>query len=113
MQGTQNVDALIDKLAAKLSVPAAQLWDILVRQARVNIVFDALWALGAVVLAVLVVKWWKGVEEDDYNEDVKRIGLGIVAFIALLVFAISLQSVVTALANPQYAALRLILDALK
>lgn len=55
-QGTvQDVGSLIDKLAAKLSVPAAHLWDVLTRQARVEAWSDIGVALLWVGVAIAVV----------------------------------------------------------
>lgn len=122
---TQEVGALIDKLAAKLSVPAAHLWQILVKQAQVEAAFAALWIVAYAVL--LYVTWavlrpklaaWKAADK-SYLSD-REVGwmffvLGAVAFTCVGGgFAIAgAKNILVYLLNPEYAALQQIVAALK
>ena len=107
----QNVTQILDALAAKLSVPASHLWEVLIRQVRVGIVFDVLWLVAAIILLRLIVtKAWKAAD-NTYDAALAKILLCIPAAIAFVVIIISAHGIVTAVFNPEYAALKLIFDA--
>ena len=112
----QEMTAVLDALAAKLAVPVAHLWAVLVRQARIGLVFDALWTLiASYVLYLIVRKWWPSINPQDRWDAVDtgfvRAGAIAAAGIVLVVLTFSVYGAVTALVNPEYAALRLIFEA--
>ena len=126
-QGTdiaQQVGSVIDTIAAKLAVPAAQLWEILTRQAVVDGIGSAVWALAWFVAATLVWRsWWarakahdaRTIPKDQFDDDSFPVAPFVLIATTILVgFGLhqTTQSIAQ-LVNPQFAALKYVLDALK
>ena len=125
-QVVQDVGSLIDKLAAKLAVPAAQLWEILTRQAKVAGLTSLLWAAAWFVLAIVLAKQWERAKRSDAQFEALRkegkaygeppstslfvvIGTILLTGIGLFWLTAAIQRLV----NPQFYALKYVLDALK
>jgi hypothetical protein len=105
----------LDALAEKLGTTGAMLWDVMIRQARVELVSDALFMGLNVLFVYLLYKWWKRVL-DNAGEG-EAIGSVIVS-IVVLVFTIAnvcelVFYVPTLLFNPKYWAFQQIMDKLK
>ena len=103
----QQVIERIDALAAKMGVAADHFWPILVRQqiieAYTNIVLLVFAAALSVVLAV-VAKY----QFDKDNEGIAfplGAASGVVGFIVFVVLSSDGSSIVSAILNPEYAAL--------
>jgi hypothetical protein len=123
-QKAEAVQTAIDALAAKLAVPVAHLWDVLVMQARIEAWTSLVWLplVGAAWFA-----WWRVLAwaRKNHTESQDRFSdWGIIATLVGLVGAIALTvSSVQALAlaagsigyliNPEYYAVKQILGALK
>lgn len=109
--------ALIDRLAAKLAVPAEQLWAVLLRQAQVEAWLNLLWAIvligGMAVVAVIAHRWTQRLAAEDQYFDpvIPYIPLTIGGAAVVGIGLMFLHSAVIAFANPQFAALKFILDA--
>lgn len=123
-QTAQNVNDIIDHLATKLSVPATQLWTILVQQARVEaiqtIVTDCVWLLFIAAYLVTwrrVERWVDAEQKTDKNAGGAGIfwcfAAGAVSIVGLVLTVTSLNGIITALVNPQYYALSKVLDVVK
>ena len=121
IQQTQDYGAIIDKLAEKLSVPAANLWRILVQQGRIDAVAATVWTLiAAAILVWAATSGWKRIQtwiDDDDNRYSDRvmvwIPFGVAVVGALAIFASNLPTAVSGWLNPEYLALRYILEAAK
>lgn len=120
---TQNLNYVIDHLAAKLSVPAAHLWDVLVRQQQIEAVQDGVIIVLAIAAAVFVwrlypaMKMWVEAGEKWSDRDV---GMGfyyaarvIIPVIAFFVVAACASELIGMLMNPEFYALKQILTAVK
>ncbi len=108
-----NVNQILDALAARLGTPAAHLWAVLVRQAAIEFWTQAgltlfAWALVLVGLRYTRSRWedW-----DDFQPIVLVIGGAAVA--ATIIATIVTIQYVGYLLNPEYYALREVLGALK
>lgn len=116
----QGVNDVIDHLAAKLSVPAAHLWAILVRQAQAE-------AIGNLVLIVLAVAFMlvfalnfrrlmDAVESESDTQGFMATGALTIGCIVFAVAAISVlvngYQTVLYFVNPEYYAVSKILSAL-
>jgi hypothetical protein len=122
MQTATSTDwtALVDKLAAKLSVPAAHLWSVLVRQARVDTISAGIWCVIAVVLVAYLatrgqrrLRAW--IEEGGTwsERGIAWVPFGIVTTVAVATFAINLPTFVSGLLNPDFVALNYIIGTVK
>ncbi len=127
----QDVGSLIDKLAAKLSVPASHLWTILVRQAEIVSVTQWVWvvvwlivaALAGVgfrrLVAKLVTQRAEQAARSGYIEDTSdaRAFLTVLSWaVPVVLVAIAITLAVQAIKmhlNPEYYAIQDILDAIK
>lgn len=118
---TQNVNDVIDHLAAKLSIPASHLWSVLVRQQRYEvlsgIIWSVAWALGAIAVWRLRARIEAWVQEGGSYSDREialcfyygaRVAVIVVAF---LVLAVNVNSIMGMLYNPEYYALKALLSA--
>lgn len=111
----QDIGTLIDKLAAKLSVPAAQLWGILVKQAGIDAIKSVAWTVffAVVVWAILghgrrQVHAWA--EEEPAAAPLWLFwGLMLIASIAMVGWNVS--HALNGYLNPEFVALQYILDA--
>lgn len=122
---TQEAGALIERLADKLAVPAAKLWSVLVLQARVeaiaNVVLIGLYLAGLFVIwRVLFPKLraWRLEDNSSISDrDIGWVGFQAGAVLFTIGFGIAstiaLNNTVGYLINPDYYALRQVLDALK
>lgn len=122
-----NYEQIIDKLAAKLSVPAAHLWEILVRQARIEAALSAFWIIFGVVavitflrIRVRMVAWAEEKDENGYavrDDEFVMAGYwvcgGIATAVCLIVALSNVGPLVSYLFNPDYYALQQIIGALK
>lgn len=112
MQNPQAVNDVIDHLAAKLSVPTAHLWEVLIRQQRIDViqcvVFLALFGVG---VRVWFRAFWGKKRSDDQLLGMIFSGgfLGILSIIGI----IWTFTAVGELLNPEYYALKEILSALR
>lgn len=129
MEIYDRVEAGLKALGEKLEVPAAQMWEILVRQAYVEAWTQLMWVCLSgvmfVVLAHLVMKNFEVAieikrergERYHNDEDDLHDAVGIVCVILLLVcviiFLINLDDLPGRFLNPEYYALQHILDSLK
>ena len=111
----QDVGSLIDKLAEKLSIPAAHLWSVLIRQAYVTLWQDALLVMVFVVLAAFGTLLWR--KSNTFADDDARFGSRILVIIGsalLLILSLAcIREIITVVLNPEYYALQQILDTIK
>ena len=123
---TQEVLKRLDAFAAQLHTTGAQLWDILVAQARVEAIKDLLdlgvaGFVGTAGLYICIKLAIFCTNEDDKKYSEKNEGNIVAAFMGSLLtgvvgligagcFLVNLTSWITPLLNPQYWALQQILD---
>lgn len=120
-----NYEQLINKLAERLAVPAAQLWAVLVRQARIEALMSLYYV--AIFAAVLIayrrirprIVAWENAGGDYYSND-RDMGrilydvFGIISSTISGILAICMVGQAIAyLFNPDYYALQQILSAVK
>lgn len=107
--------AYIDKLAAKLGVAAEHVYGVLVKQAvvegatKLGVAF--IFALVAVVISIIIVRVLKRTDNKVTNEIFDGIVWGIIIGVVLLVLSIIIASSgIKAVLNPEYYAIKEILD---
>lgn len=118
---TNEVLKRIDALAAKLGTTGEYLWTVLVRQARVEAIQNIVTViLSAIVIAVsiAVLKWGirREVENDWWGEpgNITAIIASVTLAIVCTVIIIQLSNAIpTLLMNPEYWALKQVLEAMK
>lgn len=118
----QGVNDVIDHLAAKLSVPAAHLWAVLIRQAQAEALSDAI--LTALSVAFIVVALMnvrrliaicaeRDAEEVHVAVAITTLVIGGILFAVAIVGALVMTNELIQLAyNPEYYAVSKILSAL-
>lgn len=121
----EKLAELLAQLAAKLGTTVEHLWAVLVHQAKVEALVSIGWDIAAVVYVALLIKklpgWFQAVADyDDEGEGGKAfcmlfgavagVVVGVVAFIGIIA---TVGTTVTQLANPEYWALKEILEVLK
>ena len=111
----QDVGSLIDKLAEKLSIPAAHLWSVLVRQAYVTLWQDVLFVVVFAVLAAFGALLWH--KSNTFADADARFGsrmLVIIGSALLLILSLAcISEIITVALNPEYYALQQVLDVIK
>lgn len=114
----QEVINRLDLIASKLNTTVQFLWQVLVSQARVRGVLDGVEGLGLSSLAYLAYKFARKMyaaykeDDEDYQIVLSGIACGVVYALGGLSFW-ALDSSVTELINPQYWALKELLNLLK
>jgi uncharacterized membrane-anchored protein len=113
-----QINGVIDHLAAKLSVPASQLWGVLLRQAKLegymDLGFTAVFLAGGVLLALLTRHAIRECADNSWSEwEIGGVFAGISAAVMLILALVCLHSAVTELANPAYFAAQAILGGVK
>ena len=108
---------VIDALAAKLAVPASQLWAVLIRQVPVEVGKDVVWLLVCAVAIYGCIRVWRFLAAaGTYRYDEAKMGMVLVSVVVAIAVTLSLYSAITDIGylfNPQYFALNEILSALK
>lgn len=110
----------LDLVAGKMGQAGSYLWQLAVRQAYIEGVKAVLAVIFCAVLLrtayVLIPRFYaKGVEQ-DWDEAMPLVGVILscgVAFIAAIVLIVNTHIAVDALGNPQFFALRLLLEQVK
>jgi hypothetical protein len=116
---SEQVNSVIDNIASKLSVPATKLFEVLARQSFAEGVADLLTAgiFGLILIAgiKIALRNFRVGVADDWSDGSTGFwcGLGTVASIAVLIpLVIYTRNGVMEIMNPQYYAVRFILEAL-
>ena len=114
----ETVNTIINALAEKLGTVPSELWEVLLRQAKVSAVNDIFYLVVMILLSVYIYinykQWVKDLKSPD-TEIIAGIKLGIagvffVTFFVTLPFVLS--DITVALLNPEYWALEQLLRAL-
>jgi hypothetical protein len=108
---------MLQVLAAKLGTTVEHVYGLAVRQAMIVGVQDLVWGIGLGCTAFLLsrksYKWWLAYREDAYAaHDLKAIFSGIGAVIAAVVAFVCLSEALPHLLNPEFFAVRFILQSL-
>lgn len=115
MELADKINAILDALAERFGSTAAELWAILIRQQVIKGVTGLIWIAFGVVALVIVAKLVrfaakmaneKGLDDVLYNNPFLIMGIILGTIFGLCLIALNVSGVVTAFANPQYAALR-------
>lgn len=117
MSMDEQVLERVDALAAKLGVVGEHLWDVLVRQVYVDAALATFWVLAVCGVLAWTVRGFrnhraKSGERDLIMDDGAMgwvLGLVLLAILAPIVLGYGIETIVTALTNPEYAALRKVL----
>ena len=119
---------LLEALAAKLETTVEYLWAVLVQQARVEAIIDLVFIAVMMLFWVALYFWHKHclkpIQSNSYGEDnLYEKGDGIIGavtfFIALFVLLFTviaifqIPDIITGFINPEYAALKEILNTIK
>lgn len=118
-----NIKAVIDQLASKLGVATDHLWQVLVRQMKIEAMQDGIWAMVFLIVAVVAARAshygvhnWHN-EQLDWNErDAASACLwlgGIIGFVAAGLCIAFICSAIGTWCNPEYYALQKLLGMLK
>lgn len=106
----QNIGQILDALAARFSVPAAHLWDILIRQAYVNFVIALVaFLITAPAFGYATRRWLKA---DGYEEGERWGGVTLLTGVLFTGAVLAVLSTVGGAVNPEYYALNAVLTAL-
>ncbi len=114
----QNYDQLIDKLAAKLAVPATHLWAVLLLQVRVDLIESALGlCVGLAVLVALALNF-RRIKAACWEDDIDMYSPVLILPLAVAVLAVAVvvcdaENVIGRAVNPEYYALQAIVGAVK
>lgn len=113
----QNVTQILDALAARFGTTAAHLWGVLIRQVYVTAILDtAIFVVLAVATYILVGMARAQHKKDPNGYDDWTTGVTIISavagFLTLLGGFFAKSSVVQAIVNPEYGALKLIGEAI-
>lgn len=115
----QTADVL-NKVFAKLGVTADHLWNVLVAQAKVDAVMQVGWAIAWIVVAILMLKFFKrGAEAldrmdcDGFFSAVYVVATGLVQIGAIVAFAFAVRDVTVATFNPEFYAFQKVADIVK
>lgn len=99
----------IDALAAKLSVTAAHLYGVLVKQAQMTAYIDGAWLLASLIVFIIgytVAK--RGFKMRDNWDDVPGVGIWlmvlgcVLSLTSIIVFTSNTAEFFTAIVNPEY-----------
>lgn len=113
---TMNEETLqrLDALAAKLNVTGEYLWAVLVAQARVAVIQDAVMAVvGCVLLFLSRWLWRQRSQERSWDNDSWELGCGVFLVAGSALLIIALTSIWTPLLNPEYYALSKVFAAMR
>jgi len=120
----QETKEIIQEIAEKLGTTAEHLWGVLIKQAGINAITDVIIATITICVFAFTFKYVmkkthvpEKTEEERYPTAEWDDELGVLAHIILLIFAIiaasitlaSIYTVITALLNPEYWALKQII----
>jgi hypothetical protein len=104
----------LDALATKMGTTVDHLWPVLLRQQRIEGIYDVV--VGLLLVVVCVAIWratGKYIREHEYDSDiawpVRVVGIGIFGLFALVLFG----EAITCLLNPEYAALKALAEMFK
>jgi hypothetical protein len=118
-----NTVILLEQLANKLGTTSEYLWSILLKQAYISAITDlifviVIWLSGIILLSLHL--YFSGYKRDnslyDDYEDFLPMIMIVAALIWTVLFVVSIiiiSSIVTAFINPEYWALKQILNAIK
>lgn len=109
---------LLEKLSEKLGTTTEYLWIVLIKQAHIQVIYYciefAIMGLSLFIFYKIGKYWlknWNDLEDKyEFAMGVGLICIGILSFIFLVAFMIDLNSLVSALFNPEYWALKQILN---
>lgn len=112
---------LLQQLAAKLGTTSEYLWSILIKQAYVSVVIDIIFYGIGVTFVYLTYKYapklWKKGDAEETDLELAYYfaagGMMLIAGISALCTIIGLPYTLGTLINPEYWALKQILDAIK
>ena len=108
--------AYIDKLAAKLGVAAEHVYGVLIKQAMINgatkIVAGSLLLIIAIVASVIIMRTIKRSDTDYWDEEWAAVVVAAIVLVVapLVVSYFVMASGITAVINPEYYAIKEILD---
>ena len=111
---TEEILKRIDILAAKLEVASGELWRILLLQSKVEffeaVIFTILFALIAFVCFKISYNF---TQKEGYLEDAGAIFVGCTGIVFSILCLINISIAIQAGVNPEYVALKKILEILK
>ena len=100
----------LDILAAKFSTTADHLWGVLIKQARVEAISDALLLCAVLVGVWYTIKWGRWIVT-KCEDEIVWIPFGLVSIVLIVIGIVCLTSIPTELLNPEYFALKRVLEA--
>lgn len=109
----ENVQEILDVLAAQFGTTAEHLWGVMLRQAYIGAAVDLVFAAGAVLLIRALIR--AGVKQSDknlYDQSYPPFVAYAVALVVGLVAVVEVWSSVGYAANPEYFALKTVLELL-
>jgi hypothetical protein len=116
---SDKIGAFLESTAEALKVPVAHVYEILVRQAIAEAITYTIVGILGIISMFICIKFLVKEEEikrDTYDFPLYGIvggGIGIAGLMFLVVFAFSINNIVTGFVNPEYYAIHEILDILK
>ena len=113
---------LLEKLADKLGVTSAHLWEVLIKQAKISAITDLVWFMFYIPFFIIgtwvvIKKWDKWYGACSYEAQVPFVifisTLALVAVILLIVTICGIPNIISGFFNPEYWALDKIIYSIK
>ena len=122
----EQTTKLIEQLAQKLGTTTEFIWEVLIKQAYISAITDIIYIVLIIIVGILIFKKhykFSKIYKDDfgttseYDESESKIifmiAIGMLWLIAALYTFFSIGNIIEGFANPEYWALKQILDAIK
>lgn len=110
----KNIEAALIILAEKLGTTTDSLWSVLINQAVLTGIMNAAEALVyltvCTVAGIWLKKWWENSRDPEYELLFPLLIWGVVSLSVSVYTVISFKFLITAVLNPEYAALMLLSD---
>ncbi len=110
---SDQLQKALAELAQKLGTTAEHLWGVLMRQARVEIITDCMAFVGAIILVLIVIRYWFWFRDnhDEISDSLEMfsvMGGVVVSLFTLIITVVSIVNLFdlpTLIFNPEYWAL--------
>lgn len=112
----EDLTLLLQQLAEKIGTTTEMLWGVLLKQAAIDGILGAIFIVASVVISIVLITLLKRKlmdEEYEFLDESLDIVCVLVPVILIVVSAVLTRDVIACFVNPEYYALKEILNALK
>jgi len=100
----ENTIKLLDELTTRLQVPAGLLYEILLRQAKVDMFCSGLTIIGLIILMIIAVRSLKN--PPNWIDDELNTCICVMLLVCTIILLVLTSVFITAAFNPEYYALK-------